>query len=140
LFADVEGTCTGQYYIIAVIDTVEIGEGKIIPGSGSAQYTVTFSAVVWRPFKGEVVDGIVGGVNKLGFFASVGPFKVFVSAAGIPSDIRFDENATPPQWTDNVEQVIERGVHVRVKISGVKSSVGHMDAIGSIKEDFLGTL
>lgn len=56
----------------------------------------------------------------------------------IPSDIKYDGNATPPQWTDNAEQVIERGTHIRVKIKGIRGEVGQMYAIATIKEDYLG--
>jgi len=52
---DVEGTCTGRYYIISILDTFQISEGKILPGSGLAEFTVGYKAVVWRPFKGETV-------------------------------------------------------------------------------------
>ncbi|KAI9809058.1 MAG: hypothetical protein M1825_002347 [Sarcosagium campestre] len=140
LLEDVEGSCTGSYYIICVMDAYEISEGQIIPGSALAEFTVHYRAVVWRPFKGETVDGVVGSVNKIGFFAEVGPLTVFVSKHLIPSEIRFDENATPPQYTDNGEQVIEKGTHIRIKLLGVRSDVGNMYAIGSVKEDFLGVL
>jgi len=56
----------------------------------------------------------------------------------IPSDIKFDGNATPPQFTDNADQVIERGTHIRVKIRGIRGEVGQMFAIATIKEDYLG--
>ena len=56
----------------------------------------------------------------------------------IPGDIKWDPNATPPQYTDNGDQVIEKGTHLRVKLIGTRSDVGSMFAIGSIKEDFLG--
>lgn len=56
LLEDVEGTCTGQYYIICVMDTYDISEGRVIPGSAVAEYTVHYRAVVWRPFKGETVS------------------------------------------------------------------------------------
>jgi hypothetical protein len=52
----------------------------------------------------------------------------------IPSDIKFDANATPPQFTDNGDQVIEAGTHIRMKLIGTRSDVGSMFAIGSIKE------
>lgn len=55
LLSDVEGTCTGQYYIISVMDTFDVSEGRIIPGSGLAEFTVRYRAVVWRPFKNETV-------------------------------------------------------------------------------------
>ena len=35
LLTDVEGTCTGRFYIICVLDTYNISMGKIIPGSTS---------------------------------------------------------------------------------------------------------
>ena len=56
LLEDVEGTCTGQYYIICVMDAYDISEGRVIPGSAVAEYTVHYRAVVWRPFKGETVS------------------------------------------------------------------------------------
>lgn len=56
LVKDVEGTCAGDYYIIAIMDTFDVSEGRILPGSGLAEFTVGYRAVVWRPFKGEVVN------------------------------------------------------------------------------------
>lgn len=56
LLEDVEGTCNGQYYVIVVLDTFHISEGRIIPGSGYAEYTIQYRAVVCRPFKGETVS------------------------------------------------------------------------------------
>lgn len=160
LLSDVEGTCTGQYYIISVMDTFDVSEGRIIPGSGLAEFTVRYRAVVWRPFKNETVccptllrlemiwegwnadenqvDAIVTAVNPAGFHCQAGPLDFFVSRELISSDIKFDPNATPWQWTDNEDQVIEKGAQVRVKLIGLRSDVGSMYAIGSIKEDYLG--
>lgn len=94
----------------------------------------------------------------MGVFADVGPLPVFVSTHVclldwlfrdraaftdirqlIPADIKWDPNATPPQYTDNGDQVIEKGTHLRIKLIGTRSDVGSMFAIGSVKEDFLGS-
>jgi DNA-directed RNA polymerase II subunit RPB7 len=56
----------------------------------------------------------------------------------IPNDVKWDPNATPPQFTNNEDTVIEPQTHVRVKIIGTRTEVGEMWAIGSIKEDYLG--
>lgn len=83
LLEDVEGTCTGQFgYIVCVMDgmKIDVGKGRVIPGGGSAEFEVKYRAIVWRPFKGEVVDAVVTTVNKMGFFADVGPLSVFVSS------------------------------------------------------------
>lgn len=52
----------------------------------------------------------------------------------IPSDIKYDANATPPQFTDNVDQVIERGTQIRIKLKGIRNEVGQMFAVATIKE------
>jgi DNA-directed RNA polymerase II subunit RPB7 len=56
----------------------------------------------------------------------------------IPSQIKYDPNATPPQLTDNEDYRIEPGTHIRVKIMGTRSEVGEMWATGTIHEDYLG--
>lgn len=56
----------------------------------------------------------------------------------IPSDIRWEPNATPPQFTNNEDSVIEPGTHVRIKIINMRSDIGEMYAVGTIKEDYLG--
>jgi len=140
LLKDVEGTCTGRYYIISVMDNPYISGGRILPGSGLAEFTCEYRAVVWRPFKGETLDAIVTSVNQHGFFADAGPLPLFVSSHLIPGDIKFDPNATPPQFTNNEDSVIEVGTHVRVKLIGTRAEVGDMYAIASIREDYLGCL
>jgi DNA-directed RNA polymerase II subunit RPB7 len=80
LHAEVEGTCTGRYgYIVCVTTVDDVGEGRILEGTGLAKFTIKYRAIVFRPFKGEVVDAIVTQVNQMGFFAEVGPLQVFIS-------------------------------------------------------------
>ncbi|KAL2259377.1 hypothetical protein VTK26DRAFT_6967 [Humicola hyalothermophila] len=140
LVKDVEGTCAGDYYIIAIMDTFDVSEGRILPGSGLAEFTVGYRAVVWRPFKGEVIDAITQTVNPHGFFAQAGPLRLFVSTHLIPPEIQYDASSTPAQFTNNADIVIEQGTHVRIKIIGMRTEVGEMWAIGSINGDFLGCL
>ena len=56
----------------------------------------------------------------------------------VPADIKWDPSATPPQYTNNSDQVIEKGTQLRLKVMGTRSDVASMFAIGSIKEDYLG--
>ena len=58
----------------------------------------------------------------------------------IPSQVRYDPNATPPQFTDNEDYRIEPGTHIRVKIMGTRTEVGEMWAIGTVNEDYLGSV
>ncbi|KAF7968723.1 hypothetical protein HWV62_29589 [Athelia sp. TMB] len=66
LYSDVEGTCSGQFgYIIAVVHIIDIGKGMVLSGSGQAEFITRYRAIVFKPFKGEVVDGVVNNVNKV---------------------------------------------------------------------------
>lgn len=135
-----EGSNTGKYSVICILDTFEITDGHVMPGSGYAEYIVHYRAIVWKPFRGEVVDGIVTSVLPSGFFVDVGALQCFVARPSIPSDIKFDANATPPQWTDNADQVIQTDTQVRIKIKGLRTEVDKMFAVGTMKEDYLGPL
>ena len=55
LLKDVEGSCTGTYFIVSIMDTLDISEGRILPSSGLAEFTVRYRAVVMQPFPGETV-------------------------------------------------------------------------------------
>lgn len=90
LYADIEGRNTGTMMIIAILHIDEVSEPKIVPGTGFAQYDVSYRAIVWRPFRGEVVDGMVSSVVHNGFFVDVAGLAVFVSKA---------VSARPDVWT-----------------------------------------
>lgn len=55
-------------FVIAVTTIDNIGAGVIQPGRGFVLYPVKYKAIVFRPFKGEVVDAVVTQVNKVHFF------------------------------------------------------------------------
>jgi len=79
LLKAVEGSSSGDYFIITVLDKPHISEGRILPGNGRAEFRMHYRAICWKPFKGEVVDGIVMTVTETGFFVEVGPLSAFVS-------------------------------------------------------------
>ncbi|KAJ5899949.1 hypothetical protein N7495_004693 [Penicillium taxi] len=140
LHEEEEGRCTGEYFVIAVMDTVEVGDGRVIPSDGNAEYNIQYRAIIWKPFRGETVDAIVTSVKPTGIFTLAGPLSVFIARKNIPSDIKWEPNTVPPQYTDHAEQVIEKETSLRLKILGVKPDVGAINAIGTIKEDYLGPL
>lgn len=46
---------------------------------GGAEFKIKYSAIVYRPFRGEVVDGVVTSVNKVSF----GPFQFALERAEV---------------------------------------------------------
>ncbi|KDN45479.1 putative DNA-directed RNA polymerase II chain Rpb7 [Tilletiaria anomala UBC 951] len=137
---DVEGTCTGRYgYIIRVVAINDIGEGIVKPGSGLAEFRSKYSAIVMKPFKGEVVDALVTNVNKMGFFASVGPLSIFTSTHLLPVEYQFQADSNPPEFA-SPEASLTPGIKVRLRIVGTRVDANEVFAIGTMKEDFLGPI
>ncbi|KAI9354598.1 RNA polymerase Rpb7 [Zopfochytrium polystomum] len=99
LHEEVEGTCSGRFgYIISVVEVVDIGRGVLQTTTGFAEFRIIYKAIVFKPFKNQVVDGVVTTVNVMGFFADVGPLQVFVSKHSIPQYLKFEPNANPPAY------------------------------------------
>ncbi|GAA5853036.1 hypothetical protein JCM5353_000580 [Sporobolomyces roseus] len=147
----VEGSCSGRLgYIIAVtqdnLDQEEEGgeDGGMrgrIKEDGQAVFRLRYQAIVYRPFRGEVVDGVVASVNKMGIFVDVGPLQCFVSTHLIPPDFSFDPNANPPCFTSTEDVLkIEKSTKIRLKIVGTRVDATEIFAIGTIKEDYLGPI
>ncbi|GFG33738.1 hypothetical protein Cfor_05480 [Coptotermes formosanus] len=122
LYTEVEGTCTGKYgFVIAVTSIDNIGAGLIQPGQGFVVYPVKYKAIVFRPFKGEVLDAVVTQVNKVGMFAEIGPLSCFISHHSIPADMQFCPNFNPPCYKSKDEDVvIQADDEIRLKIVGTR--------------------
>ena len=63
--------CFRYGFVIAVTTIDNIGAGIIQPSRGFVIYPVKYKAIVFRPFKGEVLDAVVTQVNKVCLFKSV---------------------------------------------------------------------
>uniref|UniRef100_A0A2K6PRA0 DNA-directed RNA polymerase subunit n=1 Tax=Rhinopithecus roxellana TaxID=61622 RepID=A0A2K6PRA0_RHIRO len=121
LFTEVEGTCTGKYgFVIAVTTIDNIGAGVIQPGRGFVLYPVKYKAIVFRPFKGEVVDAVVTQVNKVGLFTEIGPMSCFISRHSIPSEMEFDPNSNPPCYKTMDEVSEQKEVRKRRRESVIR--------------------
>jgi DNA-directed RNA polymerase II subunit RPB7 len=145
LHRDVEGTCTGRHgYIISVLNVKSISHGTILDGLGYAEFTITFQAIVFKPWKGQVVDATVCTVNKMGFFGEVGPLTVFVSCHLLGNEMQFEQgiggSAAYVGMGSAAQQRIAVGDQVRVRIIGTRVDATEIFAIGTIKEDYLGLI
>lgn len=118
-----------------------IQEG-VVNDSGDAIFTVTFQALVYRPLRGEVIDGIVSGVEKVGIEVRVGACKAFIPHTKIPNDIKYSEEAQAFKSDEEATLVIAKDSIVRFKVENVsvkgQEGTSTLSVIGTIAEDFLG--
>ncbi|WMV32140.1 hypothetical protein MTR67_025525 [Solanum verrucosum] len=158
LMKDVEGTCSGRHgFIVAITGIESVGKGLIRDGTGFVTFPVKYQCVVFRPFKGEILEAVVTMVNKLallhlpidiypcgilqmGFFAEAGPVQIFVSNHLIPDDMEFQSGDVPNYTTSDGSVKIQKESEVRLKIIGTRVDATEIFCIGTIKDDFLGVI
>jgi DNA-directed RNA polymerase II subunit RPB7 len=52
-------------FVVAVTGIENIGKGLIRDGTGFVTFPVKYQCVVFRPFKGEILEAVVTMVNKV---------------------------------------------------------------------------
>ena len=86
----------------------------------------------------EELDCAVTNVKPQGVFCEAGPLTVFVSKLHLPADMKYNPDATPPQFSNGAGDSIEKGSAVRVQLIGLRSDVGNMYAIGKMSANWFG--
>ncbi|XP_026392284.1 DNA-directed RNA polymerase II subunit RPB7 isoform X2 [Papaver somniferum] len=124
LMKDVEGTCSGRHgFVVAITGVDNVGKGLIRDGTGFVTFPVKYQCVVFRPFKGEILEAVVTMVNKL-----------------IPDDMEFQSGDIPNYTTSDGSVKIQKDSEVRLKIIGTRVDATEIFCIGTIKDDFLGVI
>jgi DNA-directed RNA polymerase II subunit RPB7 len=141
---EVEGLALANYgFVVNVINVPEdqIRFGIIEYDTANVTCYVKYTALLLRPFMNEVVDATVSQCNNLGFFAFVGPLRIFVSKHSMPEDIMNGFDGEKDAWvSDDGEVNIHAGCGVRLKIKGRTVEQGNITAIGTIKDNYLGLI
>jgi len=68
----------------------KLGDSYVYPGDGAAHTEVEFSLIVFKPFEGEVIEGVVCEITKDYLRVSTGYFdNIYVAAASLPQPSEF---------------------------------------------------
>eukprot|EP00924_Labyrinthula_sp_SR-Ha-C_P005654 snap_masked-scaffold_14-processed-gene-1.9-mRNA-1 protein AED:0.02 eAED:0.02 QI:0/-1/0/1/-1/1/1/0/169 len=144
LKAEVEGKAFENYGYIIKINEVDVEErnkrGLIEAETGMVFYQIKFYAVVFRPFRHEVVDAVVGVCHELGFFCHAGPLEIFVSHRTMQEDMQNFSHEEQKWVTDDRTVEIMAGVAVRVRIMNLRIESNKIFAVGTLKDDYLGVI
>ncbi|PIN98665.1 MAG: DNA-directed RNA polymerase [Candidatus Diapherotrites archaeon CG10_big_fil_rev_8_21_14_0_10_31_34] len=77
--------------IVAVLEVDKVGEGKVIPGDGSAYYESEYKALVYKPEPKEIVEGTITEITEFGAFVRTGPIEGLIHVSQIMNDyINYD--------------------------------------------------
>jgi len=89
--------------------------------SGDVIFNVQFKAIACKPEKNEVLDGKVTEVVSTGIQVQSGPIKTFITIRKDRLEYKYDQ--TSNQWIQKdefMDKVLEKGVHVRYRITTLK--------------------
>jgi len=139
LYQDVEGTVDTRYgFIIAVTKVIEIPLGEVQEG-GFVKFSVNYQAIIFRPFRNQVLDAVVLSVDTLGVRCQAGPLTIFVHKDQIPADYSFDASGPAYVLTDETARISE-GELLRLKLTGLRFDSSGGFGVGTIREDYLGLI
>mmetsp|Transcript_40501 Transcript_40501/g.101315 ORF Transcript_40501/g.101315 Transcript_40501/m.101315 type:complete len:175 (-) Transcript_40501:1623-2147(-) len=142
LLKTVEGSFAGPFGNIVIVTEIcnKWGQGKLIIGTPSAMYNITFKAITFRPFKGEVFDAIITNMTNVGFFSEAGSLQIFVSKNQIPTGFLYNGKDKAFFNQLNLEERFSRDSLIRIRIISVKNEKNPNHVIGTLKGTFLGLL
>jgi DNA-directed RNA polymerase subunit E' len=61
--------------VVCVVETLEVGEGVIIPGDGATYYKSTFKLLVWKAELQELTYGTISEITSFGAFIDMGMMR-----------------------------------------------------------------
>ncbi len=72
--------------LVAILDVVDVGDGRILCGDGGVYYEATFDALMYKPVMQEVTEGVVVEVVEFGVFIGVGPLDGLIHVSQLTDD------------------------------------------------------
>ncbi|OLS14094.1 MAG: DNA-directed RNA polymerase [Promethearchaeota archaeon CR_4] len=129
-------------FVIAVVDVIEVGLGKIIHGDSRTHHNVKFTLLTFRPLLHEIIEGEVVEVVEFGAFIRLGPQDGLNHVSQITNDfIRHDE--VQSQFVGKeTGRILGEGDLVRARIIAVSMGGGARSGkLGlTMRQPYLGKL
>ncbi|CAN7032920.1 unnamed protein product, partial [Brassica oleracea var. botrytis] len=147
LMKDVEGTCSGRHgFVVAITGIESVGNGLVRNGTAFVTFPLKYQCVVFRPFKGQILEAVVTLVNKamsitgLSRYLCPSLYDFFFWLHLIPDDTEFQAGDMLNYTTSDGSVKIQKECEVRLKIIGTRVDATEIFCVGTIKDDFLGVI
>ncbi|HDS45349.1 MAG TPA: DNA-directed RNA polymerase [Methanomicrobia archaeon] len=104
---------------IAILDVVDIKEGRIMIGDAGVYYETVFDALVFRPKMQEIVEGEVVEIVEFGAFVEIGPLDGLLHISQITDEyISYDEK-NAKLVTKETSRTLGEGDRLRARIVAI---------------------
>jgi DNA-directed RNA polymerase subunit E' len=126
--------------IIAVIEIDEIGQGRLIPGDGATYHSVTYKVLVFKPVRGELVEGNVVELMDFGAFIRMGPLDGLCHVSQICDDFITQDSKGNALLGKESGRILTEGDQVRARITSISFESGNRSGkLGlTMRQPFLG--
>jgi len=108
--------------VLSIVEVNEVGEGKILAGSGSIHYPMKFKMLVYSPEMHELIKGHVIEITEFGAFVRLGPLDGMIHVSQIMDDfVSYD----PKNMTFNgreSKRILKEGDTVMARIISISVS------------------
>jgi len=111
--------------VIAILDVVDMKEGRIIIGDSGVYYETVFDMLVFKPKMQEIVEGEVVEIVAFGAFVAIGPLDGLLHISQITDEyISYDEKGGK-LVTKDTGKTLGEGDKLRARIVAI--SLNEMD-------------
>lgn len=139
LLDKVQGSVSEKYgYIICVVNVDDTPNGKILDTTGDLLFTVSYRAVVMKPFRGEVCEGVIYKLDQFGIHVAVGPMSVYISNFNFPPQFKYNE--VNKIYVSDTNEQLKENTTVRFRITGIQYIQKEFKPTGTMSEDYLGIM
>ncbi len=108
--------------IMSVVSIKNIGEGKILAGSGAIHFPISFSLLIYKPEMHEIVKGYVIEIAEFGAFIRIGPVDGMIHVSQIMDDfVSYDSKNMSFNGRES-KRVLKDGDMVKARIISVSVS------------------
>ncbi len=115
-----EGRIYKELGIVLSVDSPKvISDGVVIPGDGSAYYTVEFKALTFLPAVNEVYSADIKEIVEFGAFASIGPFQGLLHVSQIDREKFYYDKKSKSLTSKALKRALKKGDDAIVKVSTV---------------------
>lgn len=127
--------------MIAVIGIDDIGQGRLIAGDGATYHSVTYRVLVFKPVRGELVEGSVVELMDFGAFIRMGPLDGLCHVSQICDDY-ITQGGTGALLGKETGRTLSEGDMVRARVTSISFESGNRSGkLGlTMRQPFLGKI
>ncbi|TFG12168.1 DNA-directed RNA polymerase [Candidatus Thorarchaeota archaeon] len=128
--------------MISVIGIDEIGQGRLMPGDGATYHTVEYEVLVFKPVRGEIVEGNVVELMDFGAFIRMGPLDGLCHVSQICDDFITQDPKGNTLLGKETQRTLSEGDQVRARITSISFESGNRSGkLGlTMRQPFLGKI